>query len=112
MDNFILFVTPKAKSYFSKHMKENQTLHVKLKVSGCSGYSTIFNIIDKDENAQTFNGLSILVSKEDQIKLHETVIDIRVEGLNQKVVFDNPKAIHHCGCGESFALKDEEKELI
>lgn len=106
MKDFILFVTPKAKTYFAKHMSDSQTLSIKLKTSGCSGYSTVFNIVDKMPEAKNFNGLSIYVSEEDQIKLHETVVDIRVEGLNQKVVFDNPKAIHHCGCGESFALKD------
>lgn len=106
MKNFLLFVTPKAQTYFSKHMNKEQTLSIELKVSGCSGYSTIFNIVDKHPDAKEFNGISILVPEKDQEKLQETVIDIRVEGLNQKVVFDNPKAIHHCGCGESFALKE------
>lgn len=111
MNKFVLFVTPKAKSYFKKHMNTEQSLHIELKVAGCSGYSTIFKIIDKTEKSQNFDGLSIYVSEEDKLKLNETIVDMRIEGLNQKVVFDNPKAIHQCGCGESFALK-KEKEIV
>lgn len=107
----MLFITPEARVYFKKHINAEKSLHIKLKASGCSGYTTEFTIIKKTIDSINFDGLSVYVLEEDKIKLNDTIIDIRTDGLNQKVVFKNPKAIHHCGCGESFALK-KEKETI
>lgn len=110
MNNFQLIITQKAKQYFSKHVKENQYIDLKLKPSGCSGYSTVFNILDKDakEKYLTFNGLSFSINSSDQKSLDNTIVDLKQEGLNQKIIFENPQAIHHCGCGESFGLKNKE----
>lgn len=110
MSNFQLIITQKAKQYFAKHLKENQYIELKLKPSGCSGYSTVFNILDKNETEKylTFNGVSFLINSSDQNSLNNTIIDLKQEGLNQKIIFENPQAIHHCGCGESFGLKNKE----
>lgn len=107
MTNFQLFITDSAKKYFAKHVKENQYINLKLKVSGCSGYSTVFDILNKDDGQKylIFNGISFAINDKDQESLRDTVIDLKQEGLNSKIVFDNPQAVHHCGCGESFALK-------
>lgn len=110
MSNFQLIITQKAKQYFAKYVKENQYIELKLKPSGCSGYSIVFNILDKneEENYLTFNGVSFLINSSDQKSLDNTIIDLKQEGLNQKIIFENPQAIHHCGCGESFGLKNKE----
>lgn len=112
MNNFNLFITEKAKIFFEKKISPTQLLHIMMKKSGCSGYSVVFEIIEKNnDDVYVFNKIPVKISAIDAKKMHDTIIDLKQEGLNQKIVFDNPKAIHQCGCGESFAIKDEEKIL-
>lgn len=110
-ENFQLIITAKAKGYFLKHVKENQYIDLKIKPSGCSGYSTVFSILDKEQGKKylTFNGVSFSINEHDQDSLNNTIVDLKQEGLNQKVIFENPQAIHHCGCGESFGLKNKKE---
>ena len=42
------------------------------------------------------------------IDFYGTCLDLRLEALGQsKIVFLNPNAVDHCGCGDSFALKKD-----
>jgi iron-sulfur cluster assembly protein len=36
--------------------------------------------------------------------LSGTTLDFKSEGLNRMFRFDNPRAKHACGCGESFTV--------
>lgn len=103
--SFALFLTPEAQKYFQNKVKENQALKIELKPSGCSGYSYHFGIIEKTEKAFKNNGIFFEIEDKDKPHLNNTVIDFKKEGLNQKIIFDNPHAQNHCGCGESFSLK-------
>jgi iron-sulfur cluster assembly accessory protein len=107
MKDFNLFITEKAKNYFLKKIDSQHILKIDLKKSGCSGYSIEFKIIPVEDNTyDIFNSIKVLVNPEHQEKLTDTVIDLKQEGLNNKIVFDNPKAVQHCGCGESFNIKE------
>ena len=80
-----------------------------VKKAGCSGYEYIveyvyalgpFDCFVKDK------GACLVMDKEIYQKfLVGTLVDFRLEGLNEGLVFDNPNVVGQCGCGESFALK-------
>ena len=40
-----------------------------------------------------------------------TEIDMVTQGLNSALVFKNSNATSYCGCGESFALIDDDTDL-
>lgn len=105
-----LFLTDSAKKHFSRLTQDNKSIQLSLKKSGCSGFSYSLNIVNKEENIdgfQLFNFQSIpfLISSKDIQALNNLVIDYKNEGLNQKLIFDNPNTMNECGCGESFGLK-------
>ena len=33
-----------------------------------------------------------------------TTVDLKIEGVNRILQFDNPNVVSECGCGESFAV--------
>jgi Fe-S cluster assembly iron-binding protein IscA len=41
----------------------------------------------------------------DKEYLNDTLIDYKKDGLSSKIVFENPQAFNHCGCGESFSIR-------
>ncbi|MGA6580153.1 iron-sulfur cluster biosynthesis family protein, partial [Providencia sp. NPDC089923] len=50
------------------------------------------------------DGARLYVPKEAMPFIDGTVVDFVQEGLNQIFKFNNPKAQHACGCGESFGV--------
>jgi iron-sulfur cluster assembly accessory protein len=105
MNNFTMLLTPSAEQYFSKKVSQEKAIQIRLKRSGCSGHSYVLNIVDKAPNNLTLRSIPFDIIDEDKAILNNVLIDVKKEGLNSKVVFENPQAINHCGCGESFSIR-------
>lgn len=105
MNAFTILLTPSAKEYFSNKVGKDKTLQIRLKSSGCSGYSYIMNIVEKSSSNLYFQSISFDILEEDRVVLNDVIIDVKKDGLNSKVVFENPQAFNHCGCGESFSIR-------
>lgn len=104
-----IILTPAAKDHFKRITKENHAIKLSLKKSGCSGFAYSMDVAaveDLSHYDQLFQVQDIkFIVPDNAIKAFENcIIDYKREGLNSKVVFDNPNAFNHCGCGESFAL--------
>lgn len=105
MNNFTILLTDSAISHLRKVIKEGEALHLGLKVSGCNGFGYTMDIKPTDkENEITFKGINIVVIKEHRDKLDFSTIDYKKEGLNSKLVIDNPHVKYQCGCGESVSF--------
>jgi len=50
------------------------------------------------------DGARLIVADKHMPVLAGTTVDFCREGLNQIFRFDNPRAQHACGCGESFTV--------
>ena len=105
--DFSIFLTEQAKKHFQALTQSEKIIQLGLKKTGCSGYSYDLSILSKSDlkqPTQQFQGLSFYVKEEDKKAFNNCVIDYKREGLNYKVVFDNPNSKNECGCGESFSL--------
>ena len=74
--------------------------------SGCSGWKYIIdygNETGPDDQFFEVAGLTIVIDPNSLPLLAGSRIDLIMEGLNEKFVFDNPNATSSCGCGESFS---------
>lgn len=82
-------------------------LRVGVRKSGCSGYMYTMDYADEvgeDDAVFEEHGAKVVVSRGDLEVLDGTTLDFRAEGLNRMFRFDNPRARHACGCGESFTV--------
>jgi len=82
-------------------------LRVGVRKSGCSGYMYTMDYADEvgaGDHVFGAEGARVIVDDEDLPVLAGTTVDFCREGLNQVFRFDNPRAQHACGCGESFTV--------
>lgn len=93
---------------------ETNTLGIRLKVkeSGCSGYAYVTELakqIHEEDVVFVDKKIKIIVDKQSLTYLQGTEIDYKATGINWALIFNNPNAEMHCGCGESFNLKKTNK---
>lgn len=82
-------------------------IRVGVKTTGCSGLAYVLEYVDaltEGDNAELFDGFSIIVNKKDEPYLKGLEIDYVRQGLNEGFQFNNPNAKDSCGCGESFRI--------
>ena len=101
----------------SKELKKRGSgigIRLHLQTAGCSGYMYKLNIIDETvaEDDYCFDGeINIYVEKKSYPLLKGTEIDFVREGLNQIFKYKNPNETGACGCGESFTVDENFKQL-
>lgn len=107
MNNFLLILTESSKKYLKGVLKDNQALSLGMKPSGCTGYAYVMNV-ENVENKQffTFQGINFLVEEKNQKYFNNSIVDYKKQGLNSKLIIENPSVKNECGCGESFSLKE------
>jgi Fe-S cluster assembly protein SufA/iron-sulfur cluster assembly protein len=105
MNDFTMLLTPSAEQYFLKKVSQGKAIQIRLKRSGCSGYSYILDIVDQSANNLYLRSIPFDIIEQDKEALNNLLIDVKKEGLNNKIVFENPQAFNHCGCGESFSIR-------
>lgn len=105
MNNFTILLTESAEKYFAKKVSQEKAIQIRLKRSGCSGHSYVLNIVDKSPDNLMLRSIPFDIIDADKSILNNVLIDVKKEGLNSKVVFENPQAFDHCGCGESFSIR-------
>lgn len=95
------------KKYVAKQ-DDGKAMRLAVKKSGCSGLRydvSIAHHINDDDVLFEHDGASVVIQQQDLFYYVGTEIDYIQEGLNWKLVFNNPNAQNACGCGESFNLK-------
>ena len=94
--------------------KENTRLRVGVKGGGCSGFSYLLDLTEKQrdtdevwEHTYTFETdeftLRIVCDPKSYLYLNGTEIDFKDELMGRGFVFNNPNATSTCGCGSSFS---------
>lgn len=82
-------------------------LRLWVKQSGCVGLGYALDKMTKLNTTDLVfkhNGAKLFVPPKAMPFIDGTEIDYVKEGLNHIFKFNNPKAQHACGCGESFGL--------
>jgi iron-sulfur cluster assembly protein len=87
----------------------NAGLYLGVKPTGCAGLAYVLefrdDVPDLSEHMQyVIHGIRIWIKPENLKYLDGVSMNWVREGLNQRMVFENPNATSECGCGESFTL--------
>lgn len=105
-------VTPAAVRHFRQKLAGTGAAGIRLRVkeSGCTGYMYVVDIADgateTDLPMRLADDVSLLVDRASISVLQGTTVDYVREGLNFLLKFENPNAQDHCGCGESFNIRE------
>ncbi|MCE0490764.1 Fe-S cluster assembly scaffold SufA [Pantoea sp. Mb-10] len=87
---------------------EVKGLKLGVKQSGCAGFGYVMDLVKEpaDDDLQfEQHGAKLFVPLQAMPFVDGTELDYVREGLNQIFKFNNPKAQHACGCGESFGVE-------
>ncbi|MER5140574.1 Fe-S cluster assembly scaffold SufA [Serratia marcescens] len=82
-------------------------LQLGVKQSGCAGFAYVLDLTREpadDDLLFERDGAKLYVPLKAMPFIDGTTVDYAREGLNQIFKFNNPKAQHACGCGESFGV--------
>lgn len=82
-------------------------LQLGVKQSGCAGFAYVLDLTREpadDDLLFERGGAKLYVPLKAMPFIDGTTVDYVREGLNQIFKFNNPKAQHACGCGESFGV--------
>ncbi|QTF08756.1 Fe-S cluster assembly scaffold SufA [Brenneria izadpanahii] len=82
-------------------------LRLSVKQSGCAGFGYVLDLVREsspDDLLFERDGANLYVPLKAMPFIDGTELDFVREGLNQVFKFNNPKAQHACGCGESFGI--------
>ncbi|MCZ6834581.1 MAG: iron-sulfur cluster assembly accessory protein [Planctomycetota bacterium] len=98
---------------------ETVRLRVGVKGGGCSGFSYLLDLTEKQrdtdelwESSHELNGngdgpipftLRVICDPKSYLYLNGTTIDFKDEMMGRGFVFSNPNATSTCGCGSSFS---------
>lgn len=109
----MITVTDAAKEWFKKVVESKQAkgIRVGVKSSGCAGLSYDIDV----EFESHFNdpdwhsldcGVIVYIHESSRPFIEGMTLDWKSDGINQRVVFENPneRVNSRCGCGESFSV--------
>ncbi len=105
-----LVVTPEAVKHLKGALEReagSTAIRLGIKTSGCSGYAYVIDYAESPTDVDRqidVDGLTIIVDPISEPLLAGTTVDLKVEGVNRTLRFDNPNVVSECGCGESFAV--------
>lgn len=87
-------------------------IHLRVKESGCTGFMYVVDVADapneNDLELRLADDVRLFVDRGSIPILRGTTIDYVREGVNSMLRFLNPNAQDHCGCGESFNVREVE----
>lgn len=85
---------------------ETGGLRLAVQGGGCSGLTYAIRLDTQarpNDKVFEFNGVKVFVDPKSYIYLAGTVLDFKVDLMQQRFEFQNPQASKTCGCGESFS---------
>jgi len=112
----IIQISERAAEYFKTEIIKAGALGLRLgvKKSGCANFKYVVELADDWQSLEEIfesQGIQLGIKTEHLPYLKDLILDWVKEGLNETLEFKNPNAVAHCGCGESFAVKNLELEL-
>lgn len=105
-----LTLTDSAVAHISNLMRRDESvqgIRLAVKQSGCAGFGYVLELVHQPDPTDLLyqrEGARLFIPLKAMPFLDGTEVDFVQEGINQVFKFNNPKARHACGCGESFGL--------
>ncbi len=88
-------------------------LRLGIKKVGCSGFAYTFDFADEvaaGDSAFEAHDATVVIGAASLPFLDGANLDFVNEGLKQMFTVDNPNVDNTCGCGESFSIKETDRE--
>ena len=110
-------VSKRAQEHIRVQVQQTRTnfLRLGVKESGCNGFMYTLDFLESAESddhlVEVNQGVTVCIKDQDLPLVDGTEIDMVTQGLNSALVFKNSNATSYCGCGESFALIDDDTDL-
>ncbi|MBS9780674.1 MAG: iron-sulfur cluster assembly accessory protein [Moraxellaceae bacterium] len=100
-------ISDTAKAFFRKKIAKQDypAIRISVKKSGCTGYAYVIDYGKEKaegDSEHIFDDITLFISEKAMEMIKGSHIDLKKEGLNQSIVFDNPNVTASCGCGSSF----------
>lgn len=109
--NLNIQLTESAKTHFLSYLEKNPGhlgVRLSVKKNGCSGLSYELDYVktpnEDDLNMPLSFQYVLYVDKASYPFLKNVQVDYIRQGLNYKMVFNNPNQKGQCGCGKSFTV--------
>lgn len=106
-----VILTDQASRHLLSYLDQHGDCHgvrFSVKKTGCSGLSYVVDYVANPEEGDVVLPLSqcysICIDQKSYPFLKGMRIDYVKQGINGKLVFDNPNQTGQCGCGESFTV--------
>ena len=92
---------------------KDNTRYVRLDIKGggCAGFEYAWSTTSEREDTDALLGNILLVSLEIDYMLKGSSIDWVTDTFKSEFAITNPQSKSGCGCGESFSLKDELRDI-
>ena len=94
---------------YLKKQGDSKGIRLSVKKTGCSGLSYVIDYVKTSEADDIVQALDpyhwIYIDKKSYPYIKGVSIDYVKQGLNYKLVFQNPNQTGQCGCGESFTVE-------
>ncbi len=107
-----IILSDAAKEHVIAYLKKQEAckgLRLSVKKTGCSGLAYVMDYVNEaqvEDIAEKVDDLFwIYVDKKSFPYLKDLHIDYVKQGINYKMVFQNPNQTGQCGCGESFTVE-------
>lgn len=112
MTKELITITPAAAQHLHGILKNNpgKSIKVSIDAKGCAGHRYRYDLVDAaaplDIAIEADWGILLLDAKSSMYLIGST-LDMKIDGFNSNLVWNNPWAVDSCGCGESFSLESD-----
>ncbi|MBA2648528.1 MAG: iron-sulfur cluster assembly accessory protein [Legionella sp.] len=110
--NLNIQLTESAQNHMISYLNKNPGhigVRLSVKKTGCSGFSYVLDYVkisDENDLSKPLGDYVLFVDKASYLYMKNVQIDYIRQGLNFKLVFNNPNQTGQCGCGESFTINE------
>ncbi len=101
-----------AQQHIKAHLQKNpeyKGLRLSVKKTGCSGYSYVVDYVtipeQNDKVERLMDDYVLCIDAASHPYLKGMRVDYVKQGLNAKLILENPNQTGQCGCGESFTVE-------
>lgn len=110
----LVTITPAASRHLQNILKDqlDQAIKVGIDSKGCAGHKYTYELIDiskikpLDIAIEGHWGILLLDAKSSMYLIGST-LDMKVDGFNSNLTWNNPWVTDSCGCGESFSIASD-----
>lgn len=86
-------------------MTGERTILLAVTSKGCGGHNYALRFVDEDFGGESLalgDNCRLVIDQRSLVWLWDARIDFQTDGLESRMVFDNPHESGRCGCGQSF----------